>query len=454
MLSIIWIYSGVQFKIQEEHNMNPKLYDYSSPILHAGFWCLFLIFTSLIFGAAFAFGDNDDSNDTCAAPTGSTPGSYRFLSDEGITGFPFEIFHGDIRFKGEINGHEVYMLLDDGFMWDELLFWGSPRVDSLGLKYDGEFSVRGAKDTVNEVPAWTSSGITINLPGVEFTDQTAIITAYNSGVSNMWSGSVGQVSGTFLKNLVVDINFDNMMITLIDPAKFEYKGKGVEIPWKPMGFGPHSIPATIELADGRSISLELLLDLGYNDQLQISTIGEHKIDIPENSLPGILGFNIQGIATRGYFGRVNQVNIGGYKLNDVVVSYVSKEDSENEFGEMMIGLGLLSRFNLVYDYSKKRLFVGPNKNFEKPFEYNMSGILMRKDEEDNYKIVRVHDNSPAAEAGLLVDDIITHINGQPSSEYNYWSLESLMVQEGKKLTLALIRNGEEIKVSIILRRII
>ena len=36
--------------------------------------------------------------------------------------------------------------------------------------------------------------------------------------------------------------------------------------------------------------------------------------------------------------------------------------------DMFVGLGLLSRFNLVFDYSRQRLFVEPNRRFHEPFE--------------------------------------------------------------------------------------
>ncbi|UCD64974.1 MAG: hypothetical protein JSW34_05965, partial [Candidatus Zixiibacteriota bacterium] len=52
------------------------------------------------------------------------PGQYRILSEHRAIRFPFELFRGDIRFLGEINGRPVRLLLDDGFMWDQLLFWG------------------------------------------------------------------------------------------------------------------------------------------------------------------------------------------------------------------------------------------------------------------------------------------------------------------------------------------
>ena len=199
-----------------------------------------------------------DTNPVSSAP----PGSYRITSEDGVVRFPFEVFRGDIRFKCEINGHDVHMLLDDGYMWDQLLFWGSPRIDSLGLTYDGEMNVGGSTDE-GGLASRTASGITIRFPGVEFTEQTAIVTPFSSGNSTMWSGSEGQVSCTFLKHFVVDINFDSMMMTLIKPEEFEYAGRGVEIPWQPLGFGPWSIPGTLQLDDGRSLWRRVRSDASY-----------------------------------------------------------------------------------------------------------------------------------------------------------------------------------------------
>jgi hypothetical protein len=296
------------------------------------------------------------------------PGSYEITSEDSVIQFPFEIYRGDIRFACQINGHDVHFLLDDGFMWDQLLFWGSPKVDSLGLQYDGEIGIGGNTEDGSEIPSRTASGITLGFHGVTFKDQTAIITPYSSGNASMWEGSVGQVSATLFKHFVVDINFDNMMITLIRPDEFEYKANGVAVPWEPMGFGPWKIPATMGLADGREVSLDFLMDLGYNTQLQLATGGEHNLTPPEGATPARLGMNIHRVETRGHVGYLEYVTIGGYKVDKVLADFVLEEQTNHTLHEAMVGLGLLSRFNLVFDYSRQRLFVEPNNTFANPFE--------------------------------------------------------------------------------------
>jgi PDZ domain len=382
------------------------------------------------------------------------PGEYRIFNEDVEISFPFEIFRGDIRYQCEVNGKPVYMLLDDGYMWDQLLFWGSPRVDSLGFEYDGTVGVVGGGETDDSLFSKTASGITVTFPNVEFTNQSAVITPQSSGTSTMWWGSEGQLSATLLKHFVVDINFDKMMITLIKPDEYKFDGQGAEVPWKPMGFGPWCIPLTLELVDGREITLKVLMDLGYNDQLQLWTGMENKIPIPEKSIPANLGTNIQGISTMGFEGRLPRINIGGYEIINPLVAYVSEEDSKDAQYEAMIGLNLLSHFNLVFDYTRQRLIITPNSDFNRTYEYNMTGLSMYKNRDGFLEVSRVHDNSPASEAGFKSGDLIININGQPIEDYERDDIYSLLRQAGKKIKFDARRDGKDWNVEIVLRRIL
>jgi len=403
----------------------------------------------ILAGAAIASGDAGEVDSMVTNPL---PGAYKILTNDGKIEFPFEIFRGDIRFACKVNGRQVQMLLDDGFMWDQLLFWGSPDLDSLGLAYDGEIAV--GDDKSEKLASKTASGITVAFPGVEFTEQTAVITPFSSRNSIMWRGSIGQISATLFKHFVVDINFDKMIITLTEPENFKYGGKGVEIPWEPLGFGPWSIPATLQMEDGCKISLKLMMDLGYNDQLQLAVGGESNITLPEKKLPASLGFNIQGVETRGFIGRLPQIDIGGYQIKDLITSFVAEEHSNQAVYEAMVGLGLLSRFNLVFDYHRQRLFIEPNHSFGEPFEYNMSGITTEMTLDGKCVIKNVHKFSPADKAGLQEGDIILKINDKMIKDYDFFDLHSLFKQKGMKINLLIGRDGMEMKVTLILRRVI
>ena len=49
---------------------------------------------------------------------------------------PFEWHRGHLLLKVEVNGKELGLTLDNGVLWDALLLYGGPRVDSLGLELD------------------------------------------------------------------------------------------------------------------------------------------------------------------------------------------------------------------------------------------------------------------------------------------------------------------------------
>jgi len=401
----------------------------------------------LCIAPSLIYADGKETRDTIPLP-----GGYRLLSDSGSIEIPFEIYRGDIRFQCQVDGRPTYMLLDDGFMWDDLLFWGGPEVDSLNLVYDAEVGI--GDDGSDKLESRTASDITVRLPGVEFTDQSAVVTPYSSGNSRMWSGSIGQISAAFFKNFIVDINFDKMVITLIKPQDFNYEGNGVAVEWKPMGFGPWSIPAEIHLDDGREIGIELMMDLGYNDQLQLATGSDNNIRLTGTGLPATLGFNIQGVETRGQIGRLPGIEIGGYRLENLIVCYVSEENRDQVFAEAMVGLGLLSRFNLVFDCYGHRLFVEPNKSFDSSFEFNMSGFMSRPNPCGGRIVTRVYEDSPADESGLKAGDIIREVNGKPATQYDYFDLESMFLKVGATVNMRIDRAGEELDISIVLRRVI
>jgi len=381
------------------------------------------------------------------------PGTYRIHSGNGIIRIPFDLHRGDVRFLGEVNGREVRMLIDNGVMWDQLLFFGSPVVDSLKLTYDGEIEVGGGGEG-ERVVSRTASGITISFPGVEFRDQTAVVTPYEPGKPNPWVGAEGQVSGTFFKHFVVEFDFDAMMLILTGPRRFQYRGKGAEIPMTPLANGGWSIPVTLLQGDGRRVSLDAMMDLGLDDQVEISTTGEHRIPAPSKSLPGSLGFGIQG-ETLGRFGRLKGVEIGGYRLANVLAGFIDEKHTGPIMHEVMIGLGLLSRFNFTYDYPHHRMFLEPNHRFMDPFDHDMSGLEMRRNGGDHLEVLRVHPNSPADKAGIRPGDWIMRIDDRPAADYDVWELRPYLRREGSIVKLSVKHDGgKERTVTITLRSLL
>jgi hypothetical protein len=383
---------------------------------------------------------------------GPPPGTYEITSGDGEIRIPFEIFRDDILMLAEVNGVKLRMLLDNGSLWDQLLFFGSPRIDSLGLEYDSEIQVGGSGEG-DPVMSDMASDVTIRFAGVEFRGQPAITTPYSSGITDLWEGSDGQISAAFFKHFVVDINFDESVIRLIPPEEFVYSGSGREIAMEPASFASWTIPGKLEMSDGNVIPVKLMLDLGDLHALSLTTGPTYGIEVPEKAIETSLGYGVQG-EIKGHMGRVRGVEIGGYRLRDVLAGFQAPRDDGRTDDDAYIGFGLLSRFNVVFDYPNRRMFIEPNRRFGEPFEYDMSGMLLKQGPEGSLAVVRVYRDSPAAEAGLRVGDLVTSINGLPAGEHKIWELRPMFFKEGKTVDMEVSRGGKTREISITLRRVI
>ncbi len=300
---------------------------------------------------------------------GPPPGSYTRLTDDEVIRIPFELYRDDIRMIAEINGREVRMLIDNGSLWDQLLFFGSPRVDQLGFEYDEQIQVGGMGEG-ESVPSDMASGITVRFPGIEFTDQTAIVTPYQKGEPNPWEGAEGQVSAAFFKNFVVEIDFDEMVLLLIEPDEYVYNGDGRGIDMIPMPNDSRNVPCILELEKDKTISFELLLDLGGVHPLSLIVGSPAAVQLPEGAVESSIGYGMQG-EVFGHMGRVHRFSLAGYWLNDVVSAF-STPDASGGMGKTgLIGMPLLSRFNIVFDYFEGKIYLEPNSHFHDPFELKL-----------------------------------------------------------------------------------
>ena len=306
------------------------------------------------------------SSDADALP-GPPPGRFAIRPAADSIRLPFEMFRGEIRLIGRLDGKEVRLLIDNGALWDELLFFGSPKVDALNLKREGEARMGGAGSGA-VVTADVAQGIDLSFEGLDgrmldLFDQTGIITPYDADRPNPWEGSEGQVSAAFFKRFVVQLDFDAGILTLFLPEAFDATDRGVELPMSPkVDSGSWTVPAAITLHDGRRLELDTSMDLGWDDPVAINSGGPHAIEVPDGLAKTMLGIGAQG-EIYGYHGTVVAVEIGGSRFHDVPATYSTVEDGGSKVDEVMIGLGIFSRFHVCFDYPGHRLLLKPNRKF-------------------------------------------------------------------------------------------
>ena len=196
-----------------------------------------------------------------STPQACAEDTYRMVSADGTAKIPFEIFRGDILLRAVVNAEELRLALDNGVLWDELLLYGGPKIDALGLTYAGQAQL-GKEGDLTATSANTATGITVLFPGIELKNQSALVTPADSRMSRMFEGQNGIISGSLFKHFVVQIDFETMVITLMGPGKFESEGAGQALAMSPFGPGSYTLPCTLHLRGGKQVTVNPVLDLG------------------------------------------------------------------------------------------------------------------------------------------------------------------------------------------------
>jgi hypothetical protein len=378
--------------------------------------------------------------------------NYEILSPNDEIVIPFEIYRNDIRMKATVNNKECFVLLDNGSLWDELLFFGSQKVDSLGLSLTGEVYL-GDSTIDNPIIADVDTSVNVSFHNIVFKKQKAIVTRYIPGLPNMWEGADLQVSAVFFKNFVVEINFDGRFIKLIDPKKFRYTGNGQGLRMKEGPNNSRLITAEITQSNGNRILIDLLVDLGGIYPLYLPIGKRDDIVLPDNRIESILGSGLQG-PVMGYLGRVKELELGDYKVNNVLTAFTEVDKSASEYGNTMLGIKLLQQFNITFDYFNERIFLEPSKDFNKHVSFNMTGFEFLPDPDGNLGVTNVYANSAAEKAGIVQGNIITHINNIPIKDFKAGEIRTILMQEERTVTFTVNSNGQRKQISIELRDII
>lgn len=121
-----------------------------------------------------------------------------------------------------------------------------------------------------------------------------------------------------------------------------------------------------------------------------------------------------------------------------------------------IGGAILRRFRVIFDYSRRRMILEPAAGFADPFDHDMSGLSLISDTPHfkTIKVLRVIDNSPAAEAGLKPDDLLVSIDGRPASGLRLAGIREMFRREGSDYQLEVRRGPESLQLRLKTRRLI
>ena len=385
----------------------------------------------------------------------STSGS---LADQrsGPIVIPFELATRHILVKVTVNhSRPLTFILDTGA--------GSAimRLDvanELGLKLEGNVNIGGAGE--GSQSGKLVRGAAWSLVGLDgFSQPVTMAIPFNEAQAAMGRDVDGIIGGEFIRQFVVEIDYQARQMTLHRPGSFEYKGDGQAIPLR---FDVNRYPvltATVTAPGRQPIDRLFLFDIGSSAALIL-----HSPFVAEQDLLSTQARTIQSIGgggaggkTNGDLGRVTSLQIGRFVFENPITIF--SRDKAGAFANPNragnIGAQIAMRFHLYLDYGRKQMIVEPSSRFADPFDRAFSGLAIRTTppEYTTFKIIDVLNDSAASEAGVRSGDIITAIDGRPAKDLTMTIL-SEMLEKAVTYVITLRRGDQEVEVRLTPKRMV
>ena len=407
----------------------------------------------------------------------------QFSTSKSSVKLHFKLVNNLIILPINVNGVPLNFLVDTGveetilFSLDEKKEIPLYNVEKIMLKGLGsQEAVEGLKSFKN----------TLSVKGVEFLNQEIIIVLdENLNFSSSLGIEVNGIIGYhFFNETIVKIDYDRRIMRLYNPELYD-KSK-VTRKHTAFDFTLENAKPYLKLnvtMGTRNIAAKCLIDSGNSDGLWLFANHEKGIEIPLKHFDDYLGRGFSG-GIYGKKAKVEKMTLGTYGFNDVItafpdsISLVNVRMVPNRLGS--IGGEILRRFNVIFDYQNKQLFLKVNKFYHEKFRYNSAGISIHhtgvqwykeelpvKQFEVNqeshyekekgaalqynfkllpiYEILNVRENSAAEKAGLQVGDVVIKINGNRVYRMTLDKMNDLLkVDHGQDIKIVISRKGQEL----------
>lgn len=368
---------------------------------------------------------------------------------------PAELTQNHVYVHARVNGKGPLALLVDtgatGLVLDKA------RAAELGLQGTGSMALRGAGE--GKLESQLVALPSVELGGTEFrleTAETAPLTALSHREGRAIDGILGY---ELLAHYVVEFDYATPAVRLHDPAAFRPPEDAVSLPFHYWGSHPVAELA-LELADGRTFAIETLIDTGNRGALSLGAVfvkQHHLLDGPGPFLRAPLGFGVGG-QTKQALGRVAAVRVGGLVFRDVLTSF--SEDTRgataSDAVQANLGSALMKQATVWFEYPRRRMWVRKNAHFGEPFAYDASGLVVESPD-DSYRravVKNVLAGSPAAEAGVVLDDELLSIDGEPVAGLTLDDIRARLRRSGARVRLEIRRAGTTRTAELVLRTLI
>jgi predicted aspartyl protease len=326
---------------------------------------------------------------------------------------PFEMDDGEIGLNVTLDGQPARVFLDSGASGIALSQATAAR---LGLKSDGFLEARGYGGSTDLHPVRLGR---LEVPGaVALTDVAAIAVDLPDTLNSYFSRPVaGFVGYDLLAHFVVRVDFARRRITFTKPDAFHpgpRDGRALPVELD------NSVPSVSARLDALPAG-RFLLDTGDASALRLygPFVARYGLDRKYPRGVPVVGGGIGGVS-RARVARVGALQIAGVTLRGVPADFsLDPKGGASQVNAGALGVSLLSRFVVTFDYPHGRVFLAPTAQAAAPFETRTTGLTLAETRDPRGRahvvVAEVQAGAPALRAGLNAYDEVLAIDGVPTA---------------------------------------
>jgi hypothetical protein len=383
---------------------------------------------------------------------GAQPASASSSQSSKLSSIPIEMNGNHVLLQGRVNGSApLWFTLDTGAASSVV---NMRRARELGLQLTGNGRAQGAGGLAESARL---SNVTFSLPGVEIKNLSVMAIALDSIEATAGRSMDVIIGAELFQRYVVEVDYASRLITLYDPKQYKYEGTGESLPLK-FAYNHPYVTGRVDVPGLEPIEGDFVIDAGSGFGLTFTPqfAREHVL---REKMPKTIQTKARGVG--GEFsltiGRVETLELGRFKLKEPTTAvpqtsgFIAREGAAGNIGGLV-----LRRFKVIFDYPHSRMILEPNKGFNEPFEFDMSGVALISESPD-FKLIKVNriiEGSPAKEIGLKAGDVILEVDGRAASEYTLHALREMFKKEGKTYSLKVRRGDESLQFKLKTRRLI
>lgn len=399
---------------------------------------------------------------TCICASASGQKEFGFTMPEGSkrVEIEFEEYNNLIVIPITINRFlTLKFILDTGVetaILTEKLF-----ADILDAEYIRELKIAGP-GIQDSVEVFVANRMTFYLPGGLVGKNMNLLVLkedYLKLSENMGDEIYGIIGYDVFSRFVVEIKYDSKRLILHDPATYKPKRRFTSVPLNIRNSKPFLSTSISQKKETNS--LDIMVDTGASHAalIDFSSTSAEKF-LPSNKIVTRLGTGIGGEIS-GYLSRLDNLSIGQFSFDSVLFSapfegvYNKSIKRGSQYGT--IGGELLRRFNVIIDYTNGMMYLEKSSSYYDAFEHDMSGLTLNAKGQnlDTLEVISLKGDSPAADAGFLVGDVIIRINQRNLRNSSLSEITGLLrKREGTRIKCKVVRDGEEMKKTFLLKRMI